>query len=107
MDTGGEVTMGTYIPFENLAGDMLMSVYVMKACWNRDKEELVGPVWLSPYSMRESRSRYRYPRFILYTTSSYVTKETWRVIMNVFASQMEQHYPGLESVVAMPNLTWC
>jgi hypothetical protein len=92
VESGGEVSLGSYIPFENAVGEMLMSVWVLKARYNAAREEIIGPVYTMGHELRESRSRYRWPRYFIYT------------IMDLFVKEFRARYPGLHCILFMDYL---
>lgn len=97
-DNDGERTVGTYIAFSSATTGMVMSVYVLRANFN-DGNETVGSFYLPAHSLRLSRHRRPWPIYFIFTQTSYVTKEVWAKILDLFRSTWKDRYPSLDCLL--------
>ena len=97
-DTDGEKTVGTYIPFPSATEGMVMSVYVLRADFN-DGDEAEGSFYLPKYAIRLSCHRRPWPIYFIFTQSSYVSKEVWAKILDLFQSTWKAQHPGLDCLL--------
>ena len=95
IDSGGERTVGSYVPFAAADGRMIMSVYVLKADFQGDQPAF-GSFYLPDYIRYPTRGAYKWPIYFVYTKSGYLTKSTWKKILEEFEVQWKLIYPGLD-----------
>jgi hypothetical protein len=77
---------------------MIISVYVLKADFQGDQPAF-GSFYLRDYIRYPTRATYEWPIYSVYTETGYLTKSTWKKILELFEEQWKLLYPGLECVL--------
>ena len=90
----------TYIPVVKANGDVLCSFYVFKAKSDPEEQRPVSKFVLPP---AKRALRGTWPRFYLFTKSSYVDKRAWKVIMETIVQRWTIENPGLWGRLFMDN----
>lgn len=95
-DTLGEKlqTVATLLTFITAAGEVLLSVYILKAHETKSDGQLSG--WI-PTESRPSRGRHNWERLFAFTESGCINKELFSSILKHVVDLWSTLHPGLEA----------
>jgi hypothetical protein len=94
--------LGTLVIFASAAGEVLMSVIILKAEEDPDRD-LVTATFVVPD--RQYVLRGQHPRFFAVTTSGYTSTPTNRLILAKFRAIWQLRYPGLHCYLFSDQLS--
>jgi hypothetical protein len=77
---------------------MIMSVYVLKADFQGDQLAF-GSFYLEDRIRYPTRAACKWPIYYVYTKTGYLTKSTWKKILELFEEQWRLLYPELDCVL--------
>jgi len=90
----------TYIPVVRANGNVLCSFYIFKAKADSEERHPISKFVLPP---AKRALRGSWPRFYLFTKSSYVDKRAWKTIMDKIIGRWTTENPGLWGRLFMDN----
>jgi len=87
---------GTYIPFPNANGEMIMAVFIIPTDKNGNAN----------FELREleRRKRGQHQTFYWFTETGYNNSDMWLAILKKFKTEFQILYPGLEPMILADNL---